>query len=178
MLYKSNPLNDEGELSRQRAYLVCEKTLSQLSHELGIPRKLILSASESKANGRSRASILSDTVEAIIGAIYLDGGMQNCRKCILEWYRERLAGDLSYMAVKDAKTALQEYLQAHANPLPQYEVIAVSGEQHEQRFYVRCRVEGLSLVSEGSAFSRREAEKEAAFYYLKQLKEDHARKSN
>ncbi len=169
-LYKASSSTDEGELSRQRSYLVCEKTLSRVAQELTIPSYLILTTSEIKTGGQMRPSILSDALEAIIAAIYLDGGIEVCRSCVLKWYASRLTGDLFQMATKDPKTQLQEYTQAHSHVLPCYEIIEVCGKQHHKKFHVRCTISGISFVGEGSGHSRREAEKEAAQHYLEQLK--------
>lgn len=161
-LYKRLPIAKEGELSRLRANLVKGETLAELARELNLGQYLNLGPGELKSGGFRRESILADAVEALIGAIYLDGGIQACQHSILAWYAERLQQEALQMYIKDAKTKLQEYLQAQGLELPIYEVLAIQGEAHEQTFHVSCSVLGLELMAEGIGSSRRKAEQEAA----------------
>jgi len=117
---------------------------------------------ELKSGGFRRDSILADAVEGIIGAIYLDAGMDVCRQHILEWYKERLNATSLKVVTKDAKTRLQEFLQARKHPLPQYEVVDIVGEPHAQTFFVHCQIELFDAPIEGKGSSRRIAEQNAA----------------
>src|SRR5690554_2706251 len=159
-LFHRFPSAREGELSRLRAQLVKGETLAEIARELNLGDCLRLGEGELKSGGFRRATILADTVEALIAAIYLDSGdMEVCRERALAWYRDRIGKVVLGDSAKDPKSALQEFLQARGEPLPQYDVVDVSGEAHAQIFTVNCRVSLLSqaVVAEGS--SRREAEK-------------------
>jgi len=160
-IYCRLPDTSEGELSRYRASLVKGATLAVIARELGIGDHLKLGVGERKSGGHRRESILADALEAIIGAIYLDGGMGACESAVLQWFAERL-DNLSDTNLKDPKTQLQELLQARGKALPVYEVIDVSGEAHRQHFTVRCSAEGLPGPTIGEGSSRRAAEKKAA----------------
>lgn len=160
-IYCRLPDTSEGELSRYRASLVKGATLALIARELGIGDHLKLGVGERKSGGHRRESILADALEAIIGAIYLDGGMGACESAVLQWFADRL-DNLSDTNLKDPKTQLQELLQARGKALPVYEVIDVSGEAHRQHFTVRCSAEGLPGPTVGEGSSRRAAEKQAA----------------
>lgn len=160
-IYQKLPETSEGDLSRYRASLVKGKTLAEVARELGIGENLKLGGGELKSGGHRRESILADAVEAIIGAIYLDGGMAACEKVVLAWFAERL-DNLSETSLKDPKTQLQELLQSRGKPLPVYEVVNITGEAHDQYFTVTCSVEGLPTPTVGEGPSRRSAEKKAA----------------
>ncbi len=170
-LYRRFPRASEGELSRMRAALVRGDTLAQLATALELGGHLVLGPGERRSGGHRRKSILADALEAVIGAIFLDAGMDHCRACVLGWYGDRLE-QLAAGADKDAKTRLQEYLQGRGHPLPVYEMVAVRGEDHDQQFSVACRLEQPALVSEGSGRSRRKAEQAAAQAALEQLAGD------
>lgn len=151
----------EGKLSRLRARLVKGKTLADVAREFELGDFLILGSGELKSGGHRRESILADTVEALIGAIYLDAGFEAARDRILSWYGERLDGLSLEDPIKDPKTRLQEYQQAHQLGLPKYKVLSVEGPTNEQVFNVECRILGLEpAVSVGT--SRRGAEQAAA----------------
>ncbi|WP_444898005.1 ribonuclease III [Microbulbifer sp. SSSA005] len=167
-LYEQFPNGREGQLSRLRAQLVSGETLAKLARELEIGDCLRLGEGEMKSGGFRRASILADAVEALIGAIYLDAGLEAARARVLEWFALRLQG-LSLETVKDPKTRLQEWLQARKKPLPEYKVVDVSGAEHAQHFVVECRVSGLTQPAKGEASSRRNAEKTAAVKAYKLL---------
>ncbi len=161
-LYKRLPSAKEGELSRLRANLVKGETLAELAREFNLGHYLNLGPGELKSGGFRRESILADAIEAIIGAIYLDGGISECQQCVLKWYTERLQLQALQLYIKDAKTKLQEYLQSKGLELPNYEVLSIQGEAHEQTFHVSCIVASLVIKAEGVGSSRRKAEQEAA----------------
>lgn len=161
-LYTRLPFAKEGELSRLRANLVKGETLAELARELNLGHYLNLGPGELKSGGFRRESILADAIEAVIAAIYLDGGISECQQCVLKWYTERLQQQALQLYIKDAKTKLQEYLQSKGLELPNYEVISIQGEAHEQTFHVSCVVASLAVKAEGGGSSRRKAEQEAA----------------
>ena len=160
-LFEKFPEGREGQMSRLRAQLVSGETLAKVARELALGECLRLGEGELKSGGHRRASILADAVEAIIGAIYLDSGLEAARERVLAWFEPRLQS-LSLETAKDPKTRLQEWLQARQKPLPDYTVVEVAGEEHSQQFVVECRVSGLSEPAKGVAGNRRAAEKAAA----------------
>ncbi len=169
-LYHQFPDVSEGDMSRMRATLVREKTLAELAREFDLGEYLILGPGELKSGGFRRESILADTVEAIIGAIYLDAGMEALKPLLLRWYAERLECIRPGADQKDPKTRLQEFLQGRRKPLPSYVVIKVKGEAHNQEFTVQCEIEGESAPVIGVGSSRRKAEQAAAEKALEQYK--------
>ena len=168
-LYRRFPTAREGQLSRLRSQLVKGETLAEIARELALGECLILGEGELKSGGCRRDSILADALEAIIGAVYLDAGMETCRERVLIWYRGRLEALSPDTSQKDPKTRLQEYLQAKKAPLPEYKVVEVSGEAHAQAFTVECRVTLLDQPTVASASNRRAAEKQAALNALRRL---------
>ncbi len=168
-LFRRFPEAREGQLSRLRARLVKGQTLAELAREMGFGEHLRLGSGEMKSGGHRRESILADAVEAIIGAIYLDAGMEAVRARILSWYAARLEEISLQDTQKDPKTRLQEFLQSRQVPLPRYEVVNVEGEAHAQTFTVDCHVELLEKHTTGIGSSRRHAEQQAAEVALKQL---------
>lgn len=157
----------EGELSRVRAGLVNGEMLATLARKLKLGPYLTLGMGEVKSGGHERDSILADAVEAIIGAIYLDGGMSVARQFIIDLFGEACLDELKQIKLqKDPKSALQEWLQSQQLPLPTY-TATTSGKAHEQTFYVVCTVAGLSHKTEGTSSNRRKAEQVAAEAYLK-----------
>ncbi|WGL16716.1 ribonuclease III [Microbulbifer bruguierae] len=160
-LFEQFPEGREGQMSRLRAQLVSGETLAKVARELELGECLRLGEGEMKSGGHRRASILADAVEAIIGAIYLDAGLDAARERVLTWFGPRLQ-NLSLETAKDPKTRLQEWLQARQKPLPEYKVVEIGGEEHSQEFVVECRVDGLKDPVRGSASNRRAAEKAAA----------------
>ncbi len=168
-LYRQFPEVKEGDLSRMRASLVQEVTLADIAREFELGDCLKLGSGELKSGGYRRDSILSDALEAIIGAIFLDADITTAQQLLHQWYQSRLAAIEPGINQKDPKTRLQEKLQAMKKPLPIYTVIAVSGEAHNQRFTVQCEVEDLQqpVVAEGT--SRRKAEQQAALNVLERL---------
>jgi ribonuclease-3 len=161
-LCKHLPNAAEGELSRIRAALVQQATLAAVARELRLGESLILGPGELKTGGANRDSILADAFEALICAIYLDGGMEACRELVQGWFMPRLAEHQRPDAGKDAKTRLQELLQARKLALPVYEIQEVSGKEHEQVFAVTCRVTLLDKPVRGTGHSRKLAEQNAA----------------
>jgi len=166
MLFESHPDASEGELSRFRASLVSGDALGEIALDLGIGQHLRLGEGELKSGGRRRASILADALEALVGAVYLDRGLDAARTLAARFLRQRLAELPMASELKDAKTRLQEWLQGRGLGLPEYTVMEVSGEPHEQRFRVRCDVNGLAIAAEAEGSSRRRAEQEAAALVL------------
>lgn len=152
----------EGELSRQRANLVKQDTLAEIASSLNIGDYLRLGEGELKSGGFRRPSILADGMEAIFGAIYLDGGFVAARAAIELLYQPLLAEVDPKASGKDAKTELQELLQARKLPLPQYNLVATRGEAHLQEFEVECLVPALEINVRGKGSSRRHAEQAAA----------------
>lgn len=168
-LFRRFPQGREGQLSRLRADLVQRSTLAELARELAIGPALQLGTGEHKSGGRERDSILADALEAIISAIYLDGGLDTCRGIVLGWFAARLdALDLDTQT-KDAKTRLQEHLQSIRAVLPDYEVMEVVGKDHALTFAVLCHVPLLAEPVTGYGSTRREAEQEAAEAVLRAL---------
>lgn len=161
-LFKKFPEAKEGKLSRLRARMVKGVTLAELARDFGLGDFLHLGSGEMKSGGHRRESILADTVEAIIGAIYLDSDMDTVKAKILQWYASRLDNLSLDDPLKDPKTRLQEYLQGKQLPLPKYEVLSIDGSAHEQLFKVSCSVKDIEDPIIGQGGSRRIAEQEAA----------------
>lgn len=162
LLYQRFPNLPEGHLSRLRAGLVNQETLSRLANELALGDHLQLGEGELKSGGFRRPSILADALEAILGAVYLDGGFDAAASLVGRIYQPLLDGLDPKTLGKDPKTLLQEYLQSRRLPLPRYQVVSVQGEAHEQHFEVECAVPELSIRTTGEGASRRAAEQEAA----------------
>jgi ribonuclease III len=171
-LFEQFPDVKEGILSRQRSRLVKGVTLAALAREFSLSDYLIMGSGELKSGGFRRDSILADTVEAIIGAIFLDSNIQQCQKVILQWFHERLQGLSSHDQLKDPKTRLQELLQSKKKPLPTYTVANIEGASHEQRFTVDCGIALLETAVTATAGSRRQAEQQAATTALNLLNDE------
>ncbi len=168
-LYDRYPALPEGDLTRLRASLVRKQTLADLARRLELGRHLALGGGELKSGGFERDSILADTLEALIGAIYKDGGLAAAAAVVRRLYEEPLRRLDPRSVPKDPKTRLQEYLQKQSLPTPTYSVVEVAGEPHAQRFVVECRVAGLEEPVRGAGRSRRAAEQEAAARALERL---------
>ncbi|HEY1991716.1 MAG TPA: ribonuclease III [Gammaproteobacteria bacterium] len=168
-LYRRHPDLEEGDLSRLRASLVNQETLADVARELDLGSHLTLGPGELKSGGFRRASILADALEGVVGAVFLDAGFEAARQVTLSLLESRLSAPLSTEALKDAKTRLQEVLQARELPLPVYAVESVRGEPHRQTFRVSCAVPALKVRTEGEAGSRRAAEQEAARHALEAI---------
>jgi ribonuclease-3 len=167
-LYGDERWPDEGALTRQRAALVNGAALAEIAAELGLGEALILGPGELKSGGFRRASILADALEAVLGAIYLEGGLAAARAAVLRVLEPRLEAHAEGSA-KDPKTRLQEYLQGLGLPLPRYAVEAVTGDRHEQIFAVSCEIVDPVLRTAGEGPSRRRAEQAAASRALRAL---------
>ena len=170
LLYARFGHSGEGDLTRVRAHLVREDSLHRAALAIGLPEVLRLSEGEARGGGAQRASILADALEAVIGAAFLDGGFEPAQALIERLFGEVIATtDLEDWA-KDAKTELQEWLQARRLPVPVYRIAATRGQAHAQTFEVECGVPALGLVMQGEGRSRRQAEQEAARRMLDNLK--------
>ncbi len=152
----------EGDLSRWRATLVNRDTLAEVAKKFDLGPHLLLGPGEMRSGGSERSSILSCAMEAVIGAVYLDGGYQAAHDCIAAWFEDLLHSLSSPSSHKDPKTLLQEYVQSHRYDLPTYTVESIEGEAHQQLFVVSCQIEGVSGKTLGRGTSRRRAEQEAA----------------
>jgi ribonuclease-3 len=160
----------EGELSRLRASLVRQEALHQVAQALGLGDHLRLGEGELKSGGFARPSILADAFEALVGAIFLDGGFAAAQEAIRRLYAPLLT-DLDPSTLgKDPKTLLQELLQGRKIALPQYSVIAIQGAAHSQPFEIECLIPALSVRTTGSGSSRRMAEQDAALRAFEQLR--------
>jgi ribonuclease-3 len=169
LVYQAYPEADEGDLSRYRASLVSGQSLAEVGSGLGLGEQLRLGSGELKTGGFRRSSILADALEALFGAVYLDGGFEASRAVIERLFAGRMAGLPEARDLKDPKTRLQELLQGRGRRLPAYAVEDVSGEPHEHWFVASCEVEELGLRERGEGTSRRRAEQAAAERVLGQL---------
>ncbi len=176
-LFQRNSKSPEGDLSRLRASLVNKDGLYKISKQLKLGDYLILGSGELKSGGFRRNSILADAVEAIFGAVYLDSDFERCRQLILRLYQDQLDNIADADSLKDPKTRLQELLQSRKYSLPNYTVIEVTGQAHNQQFKVLCEVEELELQGEGTSTSRRKAEQLAAESVIELVQEKLNRKN-
>ncbi len=172
LLFERFEGSDEGDLTRVRAHLVREDSLHRVAVQLGLPEVLNLGEGEARGGGAQRASILADALEALIGAAFLDGGFDAARGVVQHLFGEVIATTDIASWAKDAKTELQEWLQARRLPVPTYRIAATRGQAHAQTFEVECAVPALHLVESGEGRSRRVAEQEAARRMLDALKTD------
>ncbi|MBN8486757.1 MAG: ribonuclease III [Burkholderiales bacterium] len=162
LLYERFGESAEGDLTRVRAHLVREDSLHRAAVQLGLPQVLRLSEGEARGGGAQRPSILADAAEAVIGAVYLDGGFDAARALVAALFGELILGTSVDAWRKDAKTELQEWLQARRHPVPEYRIAATRGQAHAQIFEVECLVPALGQRAVGEGRSRRAAEQEAA----------------
>ena len=169
-LFERFPDEHEGQLSRLRAHLVKGDMLANIAHELTLGDYLYLGQGELKSGGFRRASILADALEAIFAAVFFDGGLDAAKHVILSLFKSRLDDPNLNETLKDAKTQLQEYLQSKKVPLPEYTLINVVGNEHEQLFYVECSIKNLQQSTQGHAETRRKAEQIAAKLLLDKLR--------
>lgn len=160
----------EGDLSRLRAHLVRQEALHQIAQALGLGDHLRLGEGELKSGGGGRPSILADAFEALIGAVFVDGGYAAARDAVRRLYSPLLSGLDPQALGKDPKTLLQELLQSRKIALPQYSVVATHGAAHNQNFEVECLVPQLSVRTTGSGSSRRTAEQEAALRAFERIR--------
>nr|WP_234413874.1 ribonuclease III [Ideonella sp. A 288] len=162
LLFERFSGSDEGDLTRVRAHLVREDSLHRAAVVLGLPAVVRLSEGEARGGGAQRPSILADAVEAVIGATYLDGGFDPAVRLVRQLFGELISGSEADSWRKDAKTELQEWLQARRLPVPAYRIVATRGQAHAQTFEVECASPPLGLAELGEGRSRRAAEQEAA----------------
>jgi ribonuclease-3 len=176
LLYERFPLLPEGDLSRLRAALVNQRALSEVALAVGLGDRLRLGEGELKSGGFRRPSILADSLEALLGAVFLDSGFEATRSAVAHLLAEQLEKASDKPVDKDPKTALQEHLQGRGLALPRYAVQKTEGEAHDQTFTVECRVDDLGLTASGRGASRRVAEQSAAEGVLAQLEKTPKRK--
>jgi len=174
-LYERFPTLPEGDLSRARAHLVNKETLAQVARRLNLGEAIRLGEGEVKSGGATRPSILADAMEAVFGAVFVDGGFPAARDAINAAFADVLRDADPSTLGKDPKTLLQESLQARRLPVPEYAIVGTSGEAHAQQFTVECRIAELSIVATGSGPSRRAAEQDAAVQALAAVKAENAR---
>ena len=171
-LFKRFPTVPEGKLTRMRSTLVKGDTLAELGREADVGELLKLGPGELKSGGHRRSSIIADAMEAILGAIYLEAGLEATTEVILRLWQSRIDKLDPNEHPKDAKTRLQEFLQSRKLPLPVYEVVDISGKDHDQTFVVHCQIESLGKPMKGTGTSRRKAEQQAARNALEKLDDD------
>ncbi len=170
LLYEQLRAQPEGDLSRVRANLVKQDTLHQLALTLDISNNLRLGDGEVRSGGKKRPSILADALEALIGAVYLDGGYQAARALVFRLFKDVEINPSMSAIGKDPKTELQEWLQGRKMHLPQYRVVATLGAAHQQSFDVECEIPSLGLCERGIGGSRRAGEQAAAAAMLQKLR--------
>jgi ribonuclease-3 len=174
LIFHARQMSAEGELSRQRAALVNKSSLAELASEPGLGDFLVLGEGERKTGGHRRESILADALEALFGAVYLDAGFAAATEVIQRAFGARMTNLPADEELRDPKTRLQEWLQARAFDLPEYELVKTSGKAHRQLFEVRCSIRGGELSTSGHGTSRRNAEQESAEKMLSLLHADDA----
>jgi ribonuclease-3 len=168
-LHARFPRASEGDLTRMRAALVREETLADIARHLDLGKAVHLGPGELRSGGHRRESILADAFEAVVAAVYLDGGLGAARTAILPLLQSRIEALGERGLAKDPKTRLQELLQGRGLSLPGYALVETAGDEHRKTFFVRCTVEALSVSSVGEGGSRRAAEAHAAALVLAQL---------
>jgi len=168
-LFKRFPEAREGDLSRIRSQIVRAESLAEIARELDLGPELLLGPGEMKSGGHRRDSILGDTVEALLGAVFLDQGLVAVEACIQNWFSASLNTLTLDTPVKDAKTALQEWLQARGKPLPEYLVVKTEGEDHSRLFTMSCTIDAVEETAQATASSRRKAEQLVAEKLVKKL---------
>jgi len=171
-LFELRPQAQEGDLSRMRARLVRGISLAEIASGINLGKQIMLGEGELKSGGFRRASILADAFEALLGAIFLDGGYDACRAVITDLFDPLIENLPDMEDLKDPKTRLQEWLQARARPLPEYELQREEGADHAKKFYVLCRVPDDGTAVEASGGSRRKAEQTAATRVLLTLQRE------
>jgi ribonuclease-3 len=169
-LYHAHPQAPEGELSRWRAALVQGENLAKLATTWELDQFIVLGPGEQKTQGQHRPSILANAFEAILGAVYLDSNFMTVQKLVQTTFAHQLADPHILKLEKDAKTKLQEYLQAKNIPLASYELISTTGLEHASEFLMRCKIEKLNIQTQGQGTSKRRAEQAAATNMLAKLK--------
>lgn len=162
LLYERFPQIDEGDLSRVRASLVNRDTLADVARRLELSAALKLGEGEHRSGGPDRPSILADALEALFGAVFIDGGFDAAREVIDRTFGDVLRNVDPAILGKDPKTRLQEWLQGRRLPVPEYRIVEISGEAHAQRFVAECSIPALDIATQGAGSSRRAAEQAAA----------------
>lgn len=173
-LYHRFDKASEGELSRLRANLVNGSTLAEIARTLHLGEFLKLGPGEFKSGGNRRDSILAGAMEAVIGAVYIDGGFKASQNLVMRIYQEIFEEVSLDSVIKDPKTRLQEYLQSKKMPLPSYNILSIKGHDHAQIFSVECTITGLLKSMTGEGGSRRKAEQDAAGKALEYIMQEHA----
>ena len=168
-LYREFPQAREGDLSRMRSHIVRGESLAEVAKQLALGPDLLLGSGEMKSGGHRRDSILGDTVEALIGAVYLDRGIEAAREIVTAWFKSFFDSALKAQPVKDAKTALQEWLQHRNKPLPDYQLVSTGGEAHSRLFTVSCKIAAVEAAMTATASSRRRAEQMVAEQLLEEV---------
>ena len=168
-LHARHPRASEGDLTRLRAALVREETLAAIARELSLGEALRLGPGELRSGGHRRESILADAFEAVVAAVYLDGGLDACRAAVMPLIEPRIAALGDAAATKDPKTRLQEWLQGRGFALPTYELVETAGDDHRKTFFVRCAADAIGIACVGEGGSRRAAEAHAASLVLERI---------
>ncbi|MCS5595009.1 MAG: ribonuclease III [Porticoccaceae bacterium] len=168
-LYREFPQAREGDLSRMRSHIVRGESLAEVAKQLALGPDLLLGSGEMKSGGHRRDSILGDTVEALIGAVYLDRGVEAAREIVTAWFQSFFDSALQAQPVKDAKTTLQEWLQHRNKPLPDYQLVSTGGEAHSRLFTVSCKIGAVETAMTATASSRRRAEQMVAEQLLEEV---------
>ena len=171
-LYEQKPGAREGALSRYRSRLVRKETLAEVARDLDLGTQLRMGAGEHRSGGHQRSAVLADALEALFGAVLLDGGVAAAAAVIDGIFAHRLQALPAETDLLDAKTSLQEYLQGRGLPPPEYELLDATGAAHERTFHCGCRIADLGLETSGAGTSRRLAEQAAAAAALEQLDDD------
>ena len=171
-LYREYSLMDEGNLTRMRASIVNETSLSLVASQLRVNEHLILGQGEATSGGSQRDSILANTLEAILGAIFVDGGYRSVEAIILKIFKDNIDSIDPESDHKDSKSQLQEFLQQHQKGLPQYQLIDTTGDKHDQEFIIKCIIDNGNIITTASGKSIKTAEQKAAFEALERLLND------
>tara|TARA_B100001013_G_scaffold41383_1_gene21931 strand:+ start:606 stop:1289 length:684 start_codon:yes stop_codon:yes gene_type:complete len=171
-LYRGYSLMDEGNLSRMRASIVNEKSLSLVASQLLINEHLILGPGEMTSGGSQRDSILANTLEAILGAVFVDGGYDSVENIILKIFKDNINSIDPESDYKDSKSQLQELLQQQQKDLPQYQLIETTGDKHDQEFLIECVIDNGNIITTATAKNIKTAEQKAASKALKKLIND------
>ena len=172
VLYREYSLMEEGNLSRMRASIVNERSLSLVANQLLINEYLILGQGEATSGGSQRDSILANTLEAILGAIFIDGGYHSVEAIIIKIFKYNIDSIDPESDYKDSKSQLQEFLQQQQKDLPQYQLIDTTGDKHDQEFFIECVVDNGDIITTASGKSIKIAEQKAAFEALQRLLND------
>jgi ribonuclease-3 len=173
LLFDQYDASPEGDLTRIRAHLVRQDMLHRIALSLGLPAVLRMSEGEARGGGAQRPSILADAMEAVIGAVYRDAGFDAAEALVRRLFAPLVSETETQAWAKDAKTQLQEWLQARRQSVPEYRIEATRGRAHDQTFVVVCSVAGFGVEARGEGRSRRTAEQEAARLVLERLSAEH-----